>query len=108
MAGLPGTQDLLIAWVGFDDNRDLNLEGARSALPIWTEFMLKAYQLYPLRDKPHMPFEPPRGIEFVTIDADTLMLATPFCQNTFQEAFILGTAPTAYCPLHGLKITKHF
>jgi penicillin-binding protein 1B len=42
------TKDLLvIAWVGFDDNRDLKLEGARSALPIWTEFMLKAYQLYP-------------------------------------------------------------
>src|SRR5881296_2310756 len=33
------TKDLLvISWVGFDDNRDLNLEGARSALPIWTDF----------------------------------------------------------------------
>src|SRR5437870_13195164 len=31
------TKDLLaIAWVGYDDNRDPNLEGARSALPIWT------------------------------------------------------------------------
>ncbi len=99
------TKDLLvIAWVGFDDNRDLNLEGARSALPIWTEFMLKAYQLNPLRHEPHVPFEPPRGIEFVTVDADTHMLATPFCENTFQEAFILGTAPTAYCPLHGAKL----
>src|SRR6059036_3526386 len=38
------TKDMLaIAWVGFDDNRDLNLEGARSALPIWTEFMMKAH-----------------------------------------------------------------
>jgi len=36
-AGYP--KDLLvISWVGFDDNRDLNLEGARSALPIWTDF----------------------------------------------------------------------
>jgi penicillin-binding protein 1B len=100
------TKDLLvIAWVGFDDNRDLNLEGARSALPIWTEFMLKAYQLYPVRDKARMSFKPPPGIEFVNLDADTHMLATPFCQNTFQEAFILGTAPTAYCPLHALQIT---
>jgi len=103
------TKDLLvIAWVGFDDNRDLNLEGARSALPIWTEFMLKAYQLYPVRDAARMPFKPPPGIEIVSIDADTFMLATPYCQNTFQEAFIVGTAPTAYCPLHSLKITKHF
>ena len=30
------TKNLLaIAWVGFDDNRELNLEGSRSALPIW-------------------------------------------------------------------------
>ena len=30
------TKDLLvITWVGFDDGRDLNLEGARSALPIF-------------------------------------------------------------------------
>jgi hypothetical protein len=55
-----------------------------------------------------MSFEPPRGIEFATIDADTHMLATPSCQNTFQEAFIVGTAPAVYCPLHPLKITKHF
>lgn len=94
------TKDLLvIAWVGFDDNRDLNLEGARSALPIWTEFMLKAYQLYPVRDVASMSFKPPPGIETVSIDADSLMRATPFCQNTFEEAFIVGTAPTAYCPL---------
>ena len=89
------TKDLLvIAWVGFDDNRDLSLEGARSALPIWTEFMLKAYQLYPVRDAGGMSFIPPRGIEIVTIDANTLMRAGPSDQETFEEAFIEGTAPT--------------
>jgi penicillin-binding protein 1B len=91
------TKDLLvIAWVGFDDNRDLNLEGARSALPIWTDFMMKAYELNPVRDAARMIFTPPPGIEIVSIDADTLMLATPFCQHTFKEAFISGTAPSAY------------
>jgi penicillin-binding protein 1B len=95
------TKDLLvIAWVGFDDNRDLNLEGARSALPIWTDFMMKAYELYPAPEPARMAFIPPSGIEIVRIDADSLMLATPFCQNTFEEAFIVGTAPKAYCPLH--------
>ena len=103
------TKDLLvIAWVGFDDNRDLNLEGARSALPIWTDFMMKAYELHPVSDVAGMSFAPPPGIEIVSIDADTLMLATPLCQNTFEEAFIVGTAPTDYCPLHSLKITKRF
>ena len=33
---------LCIIWVGFDDNRELMLEGASSALPIWTEFMKQA------------------------------------------------------------------
>ena len=30
---------LAVAWVGYDDDRDLNLTGAQSALPVWTEFM---------------------------------------------------------------------
>jgi penicillin-binding protein 1B len=103
------TKDLLvIAWVGYDDNRDLNLEGARSALPLWTEFMLKAYKLYPVRDMAAMSFALPPGIEIVRIDAESLMLATPLCQNTFEEAFIVGTAPTVYCPLHSSKITRRF
>lgn len=101
------TKDLLaIAWVGFDDNRDLNLEGARSALPIWTEFMMKASQLYPPADPDLMYFEPPPGIEFARIDAETLQLANPSCPNTFEEAFIAGTAPTSYCPLHGFRISN--
>ena len=35
---------ICVVWVGFDDNRDIKLEGARSALPIWTEFMKRAHQ----------------------------------------------------------------
>jgi penicillin-binding protein 1B len=88
------TKDLLvIVWVGFDDNRDLNLEGARSALPIWTEFMLKAYALRSGRDSAGMSFTPPPGIEIVSIDADTLLPAAPSYGNTFDEAFIASTAP---------------
>jgi penicillin-binding protein 1B len=101
------TKDLLaIAWVGYDDNRDLNLEGSRSALPIWTEFMLKAAQLYPPRDPDSMYFAAPSGIDFVRIDADSLVLANPSCQNTFEEAFIAGTAPVSHCPLHGFNISE--
>jgi penicillin-binding protein 1B len=95
------TKDLLvISWVGFDDNSDLDLEGARSGLPIWTEFMTRAYQLYPVRNVGHMRFKPPPGIEIVSIDADSLMLAGPLCENKYDEAFVSGTAPLAHCPLH--------
>ena len=100
------TKDLLaIAWVGYDDNRDLNLEGARSALPIWTEFMMKATQLYP-SDPDRMYFSKPSGIEFVRIDAESLVLANPSCENTFEEAFIAGTAPNSFCPLHGFRLSE--
>jgi penicillin-binding protein 1B len=99
------TTDLLvIAWVGFDDNRDLGLEGSRSALPIWADFMRNAYALYPPRNR--MSFKAPPGIEIVRIDAESLMRATPDCTNTFEEAFIQGTAPSAYCPLHSPQIAN--
>lgn len=100
------TKDLLvIAWVGYDDNRDLNLEGARSALPIWTEFMMKATALYPPKDPDHMNFDAPSGIDFARIDSDSLMLANSACEKTFEEAFITGTAPTTFCTLHGSHIS---
>jgi penicillin-binding protein 1B len=92
------TKDLLvIAWVGFDDGQDLNLEGAKSALPIWADFMKKAYQLRPTRSVDSMYFEPPRGIELVRIDAATLLRGDPACGDSFEEAFIEGTAPTESC-----------
>ena len=101
------TKDLLaIAWVGFDDNSDLNLEGSRSALPIWTEFMLKATQLYPSPDPDAVYFTPPPGIEIARIDAESLLLANPNCENTFDEAFIAGTVPGSYCPLHGFRLSS--
>jgi penicillin-binding protein 1B len=101
------TKDLLaIAWVGYDDNRDLNLEGAHSALPIWTDFMMKAYKLYPVRDIDSMYFNAPSGIDFVRLDKESLGLATPSCPDTFEEAFIAGSAPTSYCPIHGFRISE--
>lgn len=102
------TKDLLaIAWVGFDDHRDLNLEGARSALPIWVEFMKRAYELHPASSIGDMDFAPPRGVEIVSIDSESLALASPFCESKFQEAFIAGTAPAEYCPLHSFPLV-HF
>jgi penicillin-binding protein 1B len=92
------TKDLLvIAWVGFDDGQDLNLEGARSALPIWAEFMKKAYQIHPVRDMSTMNFIPPTGIEFANIDIATLARGDASCGESFDEAFFYGTAPSAYC-----------
>ena len=95
------TSDLLcIVWVGFDDNRELNLEGAKAALPIWTEFMKRALTVKEYRTP--KPFEPPEGI--VTMDVDPLsgQPATPNCPSTRLEYYIAGTEPvTERCFLHG-------
>lgn len=94
------TSDLLcIVWVGFDDNRELNLEGAHSALPVWTEFMKRALQYRDYRNA--KPFEAPDGIVSVQIDPASGMQATPFCPITISEVYISGTQPVGACPLHG-------
>jgi penicillin-binding protein 1B len=94
------TSELLcIVWVGFDDNRELNLEGAHSAAPIWGEFMKRALQYRAYRDA--KPFQAPDGIVSVEIDPQSGMPATPYCPITKTEVFIAGTQPVGTCPLHG-------
>jgi penicillin-binding protein 1B len=90
---------LAIVWVGFDDNRDLGLSGANAPAPIWADFMKRAVALPAYRDV--QPFEMPEGVTKVTIDPESLMLATPECPVTREEVFIHGTEPTEFCPLHG-------
>jgi penicillin-binding protein 1B len=58
---------LAVVWVGYDDDRELNLTGAQSALPLWTEFMMRATSLPSYRNAE--PFTPPPGIVAVPIDA---------------------------------------
>ena len=109
-AGKTGTDDdgwfagytsnlVCVAWVGFDDNTDLALEGAHSALPIWTEFMKRAHALREYRNPE--PFEPVDGIVSAQIDLDTNELATYACPNRAGEVFIAGSQPTSFCYLHG-------
>jgi penicillin-binding protein 1B len=96
------TSDLLcIVWVGFDDNRELDIEGAHSALPIWTEFMKRAVQLRPYANA--KPFAAPNGVVTVTIDPESGMPATAQCPVQIPEVFIAGTEPVGTCPLHGGK-----
>ena len=93
------TSDLLcIVWVGFDDNRELEIEGARSALPIWTEFMKRAITFRPYSNA--KPFEAPDGIVTINIDPQTGMPATSACPEHRAEVFIAGTEPSGVCPLH--------
>jgi penicillin-binding protein 1B len=93
------TRLICAVWVGFDDNRELGLEGAHSALPIWAEFMKKAHQYREYRNVHE--FRAPDGIVTVEIDPGTGQLATPACPKTQAEVFLSGTQPVESCQLHG-------
>lgn len=89
---------LCIVWVGFDDYRELDLEGAKSALPIWTEFMKKAAHFGPYRNA--REFAEPGGLETARICLDSGKLAGDLCQRTANQVFIAGTAPQERCDMH--------
>jgi penicillin-binding protein 1B len=82
---------LVIAWVGFDDNTDLNIEGAKSALPIWTEFMLKAEELYPNRDRDSLYFSAPDGVFVASVERDRHNPPALGCEQDYNEAFLPGS-----------------
>ncbi len=81
---------LCVVWVGFDDNRPLGLEGSRSALPIWTEFMKRASNYRSYRDV--RDFEPPPGIVTVPVCSPAGEDGQSVCS---PEPFIEGTQPVA-------------
>jgi penicillin-binding protein 1B len=90
------TSELLtVVWVGFDDYTDLDLEGSKSALPIWTEFMKRAHKLPQYRNA--KPFKQPPGIVKASIDATNGLLAGPACYNVTTEYFVAGTQPKSTC-----------
>jgi penicillin-binding protein 1B len=93
------TSELLcVVWVGFDDNRELNLEGAHSALPIWAEFMNRASRYRRYRDV--KTFTAPDSIVSVEVCADSGLLPGPFCPRVRPEVFLNGTQPQGSCSLH--------
>ena len=93
------TQNLVcVVWVGFDDNHELQISGASSALPIWAEFMKRAVALPGYRE--NKPFKAPEGITLAAIDPESLKTSTQWCPESRQEVFIAGTEPVEVCDFH--------
>ncbi len=92
------SQLLCVVWVGFDDYTELNLEGARSALPIWTQFMIAAAHYEPYRDV--HAFAQPEGIVKASVDPTTGLRPTSFCPWVETDFFIDGSQPQQLCMVH--------
>src|SRR5271169_3853325 len=82
-------------WVGFDEPESLGLTGAQAALPAWVQFMQDAAPADP------EDFPEPSGVTMATIDPESGGLATSACPKQIELPFLIGTAPTQMCPLHG-------
>lgn len=79
-------------WTGFDNNDTLGFgeTGARSALPIWKEFMRAGLKRYGEND-----FRAPPGVVNVVIDKETGRVSRSGMPNSFIESFAEGTEPGA-------------
>jgi membrane carboxypeptidase/penicillin-binding protein len=85
---------LTLVWVGFDDQTDTGLEGAKAALPIWVDFMEK------IGADDQTPFEGMDEIAWASIDPETGGLAGSRCPSSRWAPFIPGTEPTETCREH--------
>ena len=86
---------LALVWVGFDDGAPAGLSGAEGALPIWSEFMRQALDVYP-----GGAFAEPAGVTYAKIDAGNGRRATAYCPVVVTEVFLAGTEPPP-CEEHG-------
>jgi penicillin-binding protein 1B len=88
---------LAVVWVGYDNDRELNLPGAASALPVWTAFMKSATRLPDYSGV--QPFMEPPGIVSVPLDGQGQLAASNTPGAVHNEFFILGTEPHSENPL---------
>jgi penicillin-binding protein 1B len=88
---------LAVVWVGYDDDRELRLTGAASALPVWTEFMKRATRI-PAYQKVE-DFTAPPGV--VTVELPSSSGAPGEAPR--QEVFIEGTEPRSPTVLEGVS-----
>jgi penicillin-binding protein 1B len=90
---------LAVAWVGYDDDRELNLPGADSALPIWTEFMKLATH-YPAYQNARS-FDVPAGVVAVPVQITSTLPSGDEGVTVRTEYFIEGTEPQEQGPHPG-------
>jgi penicillin-binding protein 1B len=86
---------LCVVWVGNDDYTDIKLQGAHAAAPIWAEFMKNAVELPQYSDTHE--FSMPAGVQIVNLDKVSNLLSDEACPDSYEAAFVDGTAPTETC-----------
>jgi len=84
------SREVVLAWVGFDDDSPTYRFGAQMALPIVSSLI--AWQGLSLPPPPVPP-----GIIFATIDAKSGLRGDPSCGPSITLPFLEGTVPSESC-----------
>ncbi len=98
---------LCVVWVGLDNYDDIKMDGAKAALPIWTDFMKRAHHHRAYRDVTN--FAIPDGVVSAQVDISTGALATSSCPGDLvrNEYYLAGTQPVQFCALHSGGVTQY-
>jgi penicillin-binding protein 1A len=87
-------------WVGLDDPQ-LSLgrgeSGAIAALPIWADFINRAYEYLEIAD---VSFKQPADVIQLQVCEDSGGLANDYCPRILDEVFNVKYHPSEMCPLH--------
>ncbi|MCY4321671.1 MAG: PBP1A family penicillin-binding protein [Bdellovibrionaceae bacterium] len=77
-------------WLGFDNEKSLGKAetGARTALPIWIDYMKKSHE-----DLAPVDFPVPDEVVFANIDGETGGLVSSKSREVIHQAFVKGTEP---------------
>ena len=80
-------------WVGLDEEAPMGKgeTGSRASAPVWVGFMKRVHEGLPVE-----VFQPPEGVVFAKIDAETGLLPIPESKDVIFECFKEGTVPTEY------------
>lgn len=87
-------ETLALVWVGYDDNSKTGLTGARGALPIWVDLMMRIRYRWE-----GATFAEPPGVVHVDVDPETGQMDEGGCPSHVEEIFLAGTEPPP-CETH--------
>ncbi len=83
---------VVVVWVGFDEPRTIGVQSSWGALPIWVDFMKRAYGT-----RIRGLFPRPPNVRELEINPETGAIAMVGCRVTATEVFLRGTEPQRIC-----------
>jgi penicillin-binding protein 1B len=87
-----------VAWIGLDENDDIDATGGEVALPLWVDFMKAVVQTRPEFGGESFPM--PKGLSEVTIDPETGMTADVYCPQSEKVVVPSGAVSAIKCFKH--------